>query len=450
MMAAVGGVTNSLLQTAGARSHDRTFCWNIDNLELSMNLGEERNHPFFEPDEYTFINNRYFAEMRKNGSVDSDPSGWIETLSASTKMNWPPLRSLSRSRYYLDEGNALGEVRGQLHGLLQIWEGATFEPDCFTACPSVGMASMLTLAVLRRKGVRRIVFETPCYFAAILQAEWLGFEVVLIPTFCRDGYMRPIHYEKPTRRKPSVWWLTNPRTALGFNQDIDALQNLVKRLGSGDYLVIDEALDQTFPSQMGQIYHTELGCNIIRFKGFGKPLGLNGYRLAFILHPAEFRADMVDCLETFAGAIDVHSLEAACAIAEQPQHFRAMMCVANQQVVGLRIAAEKLALNSRVTINPLVNGYLGSAIIDLGTLGSDQLIRRHRFLLECKRRRMPVIIGPSMHFASDPPSEAVRLNFFGKREHILRCVAALTEIADGSFEKAEHDAADSSDAFGAD
>jgi hypothetical protein len=101
-------------------------------------------------------------------------------------------------------------------------------------------------------------------------------------------------------------------------------------------------------------------------------------------------------------------------------------------VVALCAAAEKMTMNSAVAINPLVNGYLGSAIVNLSGLGKKQAVRRHRFLLKCKQYGMPVIIGPSMHFASDPPNEAVRLNFFSRREHILRSVAALAEIATGT------------------
>jgi len=397
-----------------------------------VNAGEEQDHPFFEPDEYTLINKRYFASLRRSGRVQMDPSGWIETLSEAAKIELPLSRQLPLGRYYMDEGNALGDIRTSLLRLLGIWEGVTLEPTSFTACPSVGIASLLTMAVLRRKGVRRILFESPCYFAAILQAEWLGFEVVLIPTYRRDNYRRPSRYEQPIRAKPSVWWLTHPRVTLGFNQEIETTRALVEKLNSRDYVVIDEALDQSFPSQFGRFNQTDFKHKVIRLKGFGKPLGLNGYRLAFILHAAELRPDMVDCLETFAGGIDVHSLEAACAVAQNPQYFRTMMQVANQQVVALCSAAEKMTVNSAVAINPLVNGYLGSAIVNLSGLGQNHAARRHRFLSKCKQRGMPVIIGPSMHFASDPPNEAVRLNFFSRREHILRSVVALAEIAAGA------------------
>ena len=396
-----------------------------------MNAGEEQERLFFEPDEYTLINRRYFAGLRRSGHVEMDPSGWIETLSEAAKIELPPSRHLPLGRYYMDEGDALGDIRANLHRLLEMWEGTTLEPTCFTACPSVGIASLLTMAVLRRKGVRRILFETPCYFAAILQAEWLGFEVVLIPTYRRDDYRRPSRYEQSIRTKPSVWWLTHPRVTLGFDQEIETTRMLVEKLNSHDYVVIDEALDQSFPSQFGRFHQTDFKHKVIRLKGFGKPLGLNGYRLAFILHAAEHRPDMVDCLETFAGGIDAHSLEAACAVAQDSKYLRTMMHVANQQVVTLRAAAEKMTRNSAVAINPLVNGYLGSAIVDLSGLGRDQAARRHRFLSKCKQHGMPVIISPSMHFASDPPNEAVRLNFFSRREHILRGVAALAEIAAG-------------------
>ena len=396
-----------------------------------MVISAERPHRFFEPDEYTALNSRYFAAICRKGRAKLDPSGWIETLSDAASMVLPSKRKLLLSRYYMDEGNALGEVRSSLHDLLCAWEGVPLDPMRFTACPSVGVASMLTMAVLRRKGVRRIVFETPCYFAAILQAEWLGLNSVLVPSYRRDTYRPAADFEMPGTKQASVWWLTHPRVTLGFNQNPDDVRVLSRGLADGDYVVIDEALDQSFPSELGQLHATDSGQRLIRLKGFGKPLGLNGYRLAFILHPADLRADMVDCLETFAGAIDAHSLDAACAVAADPNHLRRMMQIANQQVVALRLAADKIVAGSAVAVNPLINGYLGSAVVNLRSLGADQRTRRHRFLLGCQKRGMPIIIGPSMHFASDPPTEAVRLNFFSQREQLLRGVAALAEIADG-------------------
>jgi histidinol-phosphate/aromatic aminotransferase/cobyric acid decarboxylase-like protein len=393
--------------------------------------GEERKHEFFEPDEYTAINNRYFAGIRHNGKADLDPSGWIETLSNAAHLTLPLKHPLPLGRYYMDEGEALGSARSGLNQLLNIWEGTNVERDRFTVCPSVGVASLLTMAILRRRGVTRIVFETPCYFAAILQAEWLGFDVILSPTYRRNGYRRLSAYGHPTNATPTAWWLTHPRVTLGFNQEIQELQTLVSIVGLKDFIIIDEAMDQSFPSEFGALHKTSAWQRVIRLKGFGKSLGLNGYRLAFAIHAAELRADMVDCLETFAGAVDVHSIEAACAVALEPGHFKLMMNVANQQVVALRMAADRIAVSPNVVINPLVNGYLGSAVINLVGLGTDQTSRRHRFLLACKRLKMPVIIGPSMHFASDPPTEAVRLNFFSRREDILRCVTAMTKIAAG-------------------
>lgn len=396
-----------------------------------MTTGAEREHPFFEPDHYTAINNRYFRDLRACGQVEIDASGWIETQSRVATLKWPAVQHLPLGRYYMDEWNTLGDVRSQLHRLLVAWDGQTFEADSFTVVPSVGVASLLTMAVLRRNGVKRIIFETPCYFAAILQAEWLGIEVVLIPTFRRDNYQRPGKYEQSIKRKPTAWWLTQPRVALGFNQEITSVQGLLRKIGIKDYVVIDEALDQTFPSHLGTVHQDIASRRLIRIKGFGKPLGLNGYRLAFILHNPQLRAEMVDCLETFAGGVDSNSLAAACSLAERPCQLRTMMSVANQQVVQLRLAGEKISFDSNVTINPLINGYIGSAIVNLSALGSSQPERRHKFLTGCQKRGMPVIIGPSMHFACDLPTEAVRLNYFSKREHILRCVIALQEIAAG-------------------
>ncbi len=115
-------------------------------------------------------------------------------------------------------------------------------------------------------------------------------------------------------------------------------------------------------------------------------------------------------------------------LSKNAERLSAMLFAANQQVNKLRAKAERLTRKSRVTVNPLVNGYIGSMVVDLSELGDCQDERRTRFLEHCRAMRTPVILGASAYFAKDPPSEAVRLNFFMQGDQVLRGVANILRI----------------------
>jgi len=50
------------------------------------------------------------------------------------------------------------------------------------------------------------------------------------------------------RLHPVVYWLTQPRMSLGFDQDVTHVEKLLAHLSPRDFLVIDEATEQRCPS----------------------------------------------------------------------------------------------------------------------------------------------------------------------------------------------------------
>jgi DNA-binding transcriptional MocR family regulator len=361
--------------------------------------------------------------------VDADPSGWLLTYSQSEDLIiFPEVTRHDFARYYLDYGSGLSPYKEHLSKLLTAWEGSDVSPDDFTLCPSGALGSLITLGTLKAQGIKRILFETPCYYGTLEQAEEMLFEVGLVPTYRRDRYELPDVTEMLRNGPNSALWLTQPRVALGWNQPIAHLERVLEAQDRRNFLVIDEVTDQSYPAHLGRLRILSPNSNVIRVRSFTKPMGLNGFRLSAILHPRHLRAAFTAALELFGGTLDAHSVLAIDALSESPEHLTAMLSAASQQVNTLRAKAERLTRKSPATVNPLVNGYIGSMIVDLSRLGNCRDERRSRFLEGCRSMRTPVILGASSYMAMDPPYEGVRINFFMQSDQVLRGIANILRI----------------------
>jgi DNA-binding transcriptional MocR family regulator len=361
--------------------------------------------------------------------VDADPSGWLLAYSQSEDLIiFPKVNRHDFARYYLDYGSGLSPYKEHLSSLLSAWEGNEVKPDDFTLCPSGALGSLITLGALRAQGIKRVLFETPCYYGTLEQAEEMGFEVERIPTYRRDRYELPDVTKMLRSGSRSVLWLTQPRVALGWNQSIDVLLRVLEDLDRRDFLVIDEVTDQSYPAHLGPLRVLSPDANLVRLRSFTKAMGLNGFRLSAILHPRRLRKSFTEALELFGGTLDAHSVLTVDALSQNAGHLESMLLAASRQVNDLRAKTQRLTRKSAITVNPLVNGYIGSVVVDLSGLGTCQEQRRTRFLEGCRAMRTPIILGASFHMANDPPYEAVRINFFMQSDQVLRGVTNILRI----------------------
>jgi histidinol-phosphate/aromatic aminotransferase/cobyric acid decarboxylase-like protein len=384
----------------------------------------------FALDDYAAIQRDYFADLRRDGQVEADPSGWLSTRSPSEDfLEFPPLERQDFAQYYLDAGDALGEKKERIAHVLSAWDGAPVARDAFTICPSGALASLSTLAVLKWRGVSRILFETPCFYGTVEQAHELNLETELIPTYRRDEYAMPVDLGNTNRDGPLSLWLTQPRGSLGFNQDRTIIERWIRDLRPDDFIVIDEVTEQAFPARMGNL--TLDKTNIVRLRSFTKGMGLNGFRLSAVMHPPSLRSMFTESVELFGGTVDAYSLLSTCALADDIDRFKMMLAAANTQVNALRQKAERASRGSMVHVNHLVNGYIGSMAANLSNLGSTHEARRYNFLNRCRALRTPVTLGASFYLAKDPPFEAVRINFFMTDQNVLGGIANVMSILNG-------------------
>jgi len=384
----------------------------------------------FEPDNFDEISRKYFRDLRLNGSLYADPSGWIDTYSEAA-LQMPSISTTKDDygRYYLDVAHTLEPHKTAILELLSQWEGTQYTRDEVTLCPSVSASSIIVLAALKALGVESLVLETPCYFATAEQAAHLNMLSNFVPTYIGNDFQMPEMVEILSKYDNIVFWITQPRASLGLNQNFDHLWGALSTLNAKSYLLIDEATDQTFPALLGLLRNHPNSQRLIKLKNFTKPMGLNGLRVAAILHDTSLKRQIATQIETFGGSIDFHSLKTIAALAGDIGRFRLMLTAANRQVIELRRQAEIWCRGTNATVLPLTNGYIGVVAYPIAKSKELFQAERHRFLAHFRDRATPVIIGPSMYFASDAPLEFVRLNYMSHPQHIIRGMEVLTDFS---------------------
>lgn len=382
----------------------------------------------FDLDDYDQINETYFKNLREGDRPAADPSGWLDARSDAEGM-LPEIALDPRrlSPYYIDEDRALGETKDRILRLISAWEDRSVSTDEITLCHSVSTCTLVTMSVMKSLGVGTILFETPAYSVTISQARHLGLRDVLVPTYHHEGFQFPITADLIRRHSPCAVWITQPRMSLGVDQPPAAVEEIAKMLSPKDFLVIDEATEQRFPSVLRRLDGLDAAPNILRLRGILKGVGLNGLRTAFILHHPLMRRPIQSGQEFAGGSLDVYSLMIVAALSDDIDRFRNMLAVANKQVAELRARADRIAYGTRVQISRLVNGYIGCLFIS-GMDGAYDAKRR-RFIEGCRDRRMPVILGASMQFARDPNFLQVRLNYFNGENNILNGVSHIVDLA---------------------
>ncbi len=365
---------------------------------------------YFDKDEYPELNRLFFLPLRESGNMAADPSGWTDTHSNVDEYN---LFTPEIQKYYSDFYSQLNPIKNKLLPLFSKWDDISLVPENITLCHSATVGSAITLAFLISKGIRNIIFETPNYFASHYQAETFGLNIIRIPTFLEQQFELKISEEIIKKYTPCAVFLTQPRTALGINQNENSLFKLSQILGDKNFIIIDEATEQFFPSKLNSFNFSKYE-NVIKIRSIFKGMGVNGVRLAYIVHHEKYRIQIAEEMEVMQGALDIHSLKLSIEVASDIPRFQHLLSVANSQVTGLRKKAQSRIVGTNHELSQITNGYIGSIAIKLINEN-----RRMEFVKYCAEMRMPVIIGSSMGFARHKGIEFIRLNYFSREQHIL-------------------------------
>ena len=379
-------------------------------------------------DDFGQLYNEYYADLDAAGLIRADLSGWRDTRSDAAELM--PAVTIANSRldrYYLDEGDALGTLKTDIVYLLSGWERREVSVSEVTIAPSVSSANLQVLIALARRGVRTVIFETPAYAVTINQAVQAAFNVVLLPTYQADGFRCAVSSELAESSSPCALWLTQPRMSLGYDQSVDDVITMIDAVGPSNYVVIDEATEQRYPSHLHLIL-PERYPNVIRTRGITKGLGLNGLRVACTIHHGALRDAMESTQDLTGISLDYFSLQAAATIARDGDRFSRMLTAANAQTVALRRHLDRLTHGSLIRPSPLVNGYIGSLFFRIPSRATYDSFRT-RLLMHCRNEGTFAMLGNSMRFAFDPTYEFIRVNYFNRESHVVRGVESVLRFA---------------------
>lgn len=366
----------------------------------------DKNSIFVE-DDFDEIYGKYFADLPSWQSLKADISYWHNTMPrALERLNY----SKESKCYHSDYSNELLRDKQKIINGLSCWEDADINCKELTLCTSATIASLIVLSFLKRQGVRQIVFETPCYFASIHQARILGFDIILVPTYYKNNYKFIIPKELYTNSVSKAIWLTQPKFAIGSNQNPCKIKTLYSTLTNKDFLIVDEANEHIFPSVLHELQPRNM-YKLIKFRSLFKPLGLNGPRISCIFHNTTYREAFQDVMDIMQGGIDYKSILLAKSLYDTPYKLKTLLNIVHEQVMELRQQAEILCQYTNLEISPIESGYLGSAHIHFNPNKSHKQ-QREELLDFCRQVKLPIILGASMYYAVELGIEHIRLNYF--------------------------------------
>jgi len=366
--------------------------------------------------------------MRRHKSYAADPSGWLHAVRHINHLLPEPLASLGGlTRYCSDEEWNIKEVKENYVEFASQWDENSYSYDNLTLCNSVTSAIAIVLATLKRKGVKSVFFETPLYFAAFCQAKIFGLRTVLLPTYIENDFQLDRFETKLSKRaEPFAFWISQPRTYLGVNQELDHLQSIINLIAHKSYLIVDEAMEQEWPSRMRSVSPTQL--NVIKLRSITKGIGLNGLRMAYILHPRSIRPEIVSSMENFQGGLDSQSVRLTSALITNETLFRRLLRSSRDLICDLSRLARAEILGTGMILSKIQNGYIGSVALPRPASLKTISVWRNRLLSHCVKNRCPVILGSSMYFAVDKNFEFVRLTYFNGANHLRNGLRILASI----------------------
>lgn len=379
---------------------------------------------YFSSDDFERVDKLFKKQILDKNRLVADISGWSDT-SSDLEGFFSKIQFEGKNINWYHSNNHPGLKRKfiSILRLIEKWEdGRSLDLSNITYCQSSTLASQIILASLQSLGVNKIIFETPEYFATSLQSKKLGFKNIYIPTYSHNNYQFSISRKLIKNNSPCAVWITQPRASMGTDQDIKYIRSIIDMLGKNNFLVIDEAVEQKFPSLLSGL--SGRLDSVIRFRNFYKPLGINGPRIAFIIHPKTISSTIREHTTMYGGAIDYFSLQLAYHHSQKHDVFRSLLNIANQQVLKIRAKVEQSLLGEKNWhVIPTSNGYLGAIRLNFGS--KNHFFHRNKLIRFCVQQGVPILLGSHMGFAFENGEEHIRVNYYNRPFHILEGIEIL-------------------------
>jgi len=255
------------------------------------------------------IQKKYYDQFVSIGNIAADLSGWEYSPDALTpQITTSTPTDTQLSRYYADTARKISDFKEPLRKLVAAWEMKDVPYDEFSLLPSTTIAMSLVIATLEEYGVKRVVFETPCYFAALENTKSRGWDIEFVqPIDVTKGRLDVSEILRTLESDNTCLWLHQPRYSVGNDLASDDFAAIAPAIYGNRFLVVDEANDDSFPSKISQALSVIPKQKLFRIKSLVKALGLNGINLSLILHDETHREALIDNMWRLGGTLDYFS-----------------------------------------------------------------------------------------------------------------------------------------------
>ena len=380
----------------------------------------------FENNDYSDIIDRCYYPAMLGRGVAADISGWEFSPLAIT----PPLSEVlpstsDLSRYYADSGNRLNYIKEQLVPALKILEGKTLHNENFTLLPSTTSGIGIVLAFLKQQKIKYLIIEGPAYFAVIEAAKRLGIACKLVaPVFCDNGRATTNtrcllqHMDNPH----VCVWIHQPHFSLGSDLSRNDIDKLIAKAQGKRYLVIDEANDNTVPSLMAGIHEI---ANVFRIRSLTKVLGLNGVRLALLLHPCGVRNQITEIMWSVEAALDWFSVSIAKSLTSPPFLYTDMIRQIRQRLLSQRELINAILVVKEIKLLPGKTGFLNCLQIDWRSIDGTESDKRKCLIKHLTHNRVPAMLGSHIYMPKLHGFEHIRINLFNSSETLRYGISVI-------------------------
>ena len=375
----------------------------------------------FKKDDFFEINKKYFSKIINDENDYLHPSGFLDTdIKTIDSLQNITINKSNFIEYHNDSTSNILEYKSIIKSLFDNWDNNNYSLDELTICHSVTIGSIVVLDYLYKKEIKNIIFETPVYYATLIQAEQMNFNIYKIPSYYDDDFINSLKIEE---KEAKVYWITQPRISLGSNQDIRYIKSIINELREIDYLVIDEATELSFHSHLSFTSQYK-NKNIIKIRSIFKGMGLNGPRISTIIHPKKMKNDLNLSLWIYQGGLDIFSLELLKKTCSNINYYKTILESSLNQVMETKKVLKRHLLGSNMELSNMENGYIGTLIFNYN---NDKTYEENRKLLLSlfSKNRLVVTLSASMNFAFDEKREYIRLNYYINQEHLVESISVL-------------------------
>ena len=216
------------------------------------------------------------------GGWEAEDPGILPPRSLVESLSQIPTR-LSGYTYMRELGNAK-RYAAELFAAGIRMEGQLLTPEHMAILPNSTQALLLTLAVLKDRGVRQVVVAAPGYFAAAEASRHLGLALRIVPA--ADFVTGAFDIEAivaATRCQKSVLIVTNPTYSIGVEYDWPELSLLLSALPKGSLVVLDETRLGLNWNDEAPWYGADYPDRVVVIRSPSKIFFINGQKTSVIL-----------------------------------------------------------------------------------------------------------------------------------------------------------------------